>query len=275
MSGEPSDFVRSMIVAITRRADAYVEMVDESSLEGTLSTEEPQLLDQFEKYVADVLDRYVPPGPRRRDSLVFSSLYSAEVNSSPEDHRRSLITALLAAETEVSGPLRLTQTQHVKLARVFKHLGEEFIVDRLPLHAVLAFGRAANLYLQLQDGRSRDRCLLAQARARHRARQCGWIRALETMSAVLCGYGYQPHRLLGWIAFQLVGFSIVLILISSRGSFVDNVYACLINYLNPLGVGDTKGMPQSARVLFAVQGYIGAASLSIFFALLVRRWFRI
>jgi hypothetical protein len=96
---------------------------------------------------------------------------------------------------------------------------------------------------------------------------------LETISAVLCGYGYQPHRLLGWIAFQLVGFSVVLTLISSGGSFVDNVYARLINYLDPLGVGDTEGISQSALVLFAVQGYIGAASLPVFFALLVRRWF--
>lgn len=162
MSVEPSDFVRSVTVSITRRADTYVEMLDESGLEGTLRAEEPQLLNQFEKYAADVLDRYVPPGPRRRDSLVFGDLYSAEANSSLEDRRRSLITALLAAETELSGPLRLTQAQNVRLARVFERLGEGFIIDGLPLHAALAFDRAAGLYLQLQDGRSRDRCLLAQ-----------------------------------------------------------------------------------------------------------------
>jgi hypothetical protein len=275
MQGEPSDFVRSITVAIKRRAAAYVEMLDGSRLEGRLPTEEQQLLDQFEKYAADVLDRYVPPGPRRRDSLVFSDLYSAEVSSSEEHRRYSLIVALLAAEAEVSGPLRLTQTQNTRLAQILERLGEGFIADNLPLHAALAFDRAAGLYLQLQDGRRRDRCLLAQARARHRARQRGWTKALETISAVLCGYGYQPHRLLGWIAFQLAFFNIALIFTSNRNSLLDNIYACLINYLNPLGIGDTKDMPRGALILFAVQGYMGAASLAIFFALLVRRWFRI
>jgi hypothetical protein len=96
---------------------------------------------------------------------------------------------------------------------------------------------------------------------------------LETISAVLCGYGYQPYRLLGWVILQLASFSLVLTLIST-GSVVDSVYMCLINYLNPLGVGDTKEMPHSAWILLVVEGYTGAVSLSIFFALLVRRWFR-
>ncbi|MGH3779980.1 MAG: hypothetical protein ACRDRO_04930 [Pseudonocardiaceae bacterium] len=250
-------------------------MLGESDLQGTLRAEESRLLDVFEKYIVDVLDRYVPSGPRRRDSFVFGDLYSAVADSPPEDRRRSLITALLAAETEARGPLRLTQAQNVRLAQIFECLGEGFTVDGLPLHAVLAFDQAAGIYLQVQHNSARDRCLLAQARARHRARRWGWIKVLETISAMLCGYGYQPHRLLGWIALQLVGFSLVLSLITTGGSVVDNFYACLINYLNPLGVGDTKGMPRSAWVLFVVEAYVGAASLSVFFALLVRRWFRV
>lgn len=273
MSSEPSDFVRSITVAITRRADTYAEMLDRSSLEGTLRVEELQLLDQFEKYAADVLDRYVPPGPRRRDSLVFGDLYSAGANFSPKNRRRSLITALLAAETEVSGPLRLTQAQNVRLAWVLEHLGEGLMVDGLPLHAALAFGRAAGLYLQLQDRRSRDRCLLAQARARNRARRRGWVKALETVADMLCGYGYLPHRLLYWIFFQLVVFSTLLSLITNT-SFATTLYAGLMNYLNPLGVGDIAGRPLSVLVLFLVQAYIGALSSTIFLALLVRRWFR-
>jgi hypothetical protein len=262
-------------MAITRRADKYVEMLDESGLQDRLRVEESRLLDTFEKYVVDVLDRYVPPGPRRRDRFVFGDLYSAVADPSAEDHRRSLIAALLAAETEARGPLRLTQAQNVRLAQVFELLGKALTADGLPLHAVLAFSQAAQIYLQVQHSSARDRCLLAQARARHRARRCGWIKALETISAVLCGYGYQPHRLLGWIALQLVGFSVALTLISAHSSVVENVYACLINYLNPLGVGDTKGMPRSAWILFVVEAYFGAASLSVFFALLVRRWFRL
>jgi hypothetical protein len=96
MSGNPSDFVRSVTVAITRRADAYVEMLDESRLEGKLPAEEPQLLDQFEQYAIDILDRYVPPGPRRRDSLVFEDLYSATQipHRKTADVRRSLLCSL-------------------------------------------------------------------------------------------------------------------------------------------------------------------------------------
>jgi hypothetical protein len=275
MLEEPSDFVRSITVAIMRRADTYVEMLHESSLEGKLRLEESRMFDQFEKYAADVLDRYVPKGPRRRDGLVFGDLYSAEAKAPPEDNRRSLISALLAAETEFSGPLRLTQAQNVRLARIFEHLGAGLIVDGLPLHAAFAFDRAADLYLQLKDGRSRDRCLLAHARARNLTRRCGPLKAWEKISSVLCGYGYQPYRLLGWIFLELVVFSVALALISSGDSFVNSTYASLINYVNPLGLADTKGRSQGALVLLALQGYIGDASLTIFFALLVRRWFRV
>jgi hypothetical protein len=268
-----SEFVDSMTMAITRRANRYVEMLDESDLRGTLRAEEPGLLNTFESYAADVLERYVPPGPRRRDNLVFAHLYLTVADSSPDDGRRLLITALLAAEAETRGPLRLTQAQNARLAQIFEGIGAGLTVDRLPLHAALAFDRAAGLYLQVGNHRVRDQCLLAQARARHQARGRGGTKVLETISAVLCGYGYQPYRLLGWVILQLASFSLVLTLIST-GSVVDSVYMCLINYLNPLGVGDTKEMPHSAWILLVVEGYTGAVSLSIFFALLVRRWFR-
>ncbi|MGH3697075.1 MAG: hypothetical protein ACRDRX_24360 [Pseudonocardiaceae bacterium] len=269
-----SEFVESMTTAITRRANKYVEMLDESRSQGTLRADEPELLNTFENYAADVLERYVPPGPRRRDSLVFTHLYSTVADPSPEDRTRLLITALLAAETEFRGPLRLTQDQNSRLARILQGIGAGFMADRLPSHAALAFDRAAGLYLQVGDHRNRDQCLLARSRARHRARDRGGIKVLETISAVLCGYGYQPYRLLGWVVVQLAGFSLVLALISPE-SVINSLYMCLINFLNPLGVGDTQGMPRSSWILLIVEGYAGAVSLSIFFALLVRRWFRV
>lgn len=273
MSDELSEFVGSLTTAITRRADRYVEMLDESSLQGELGVQERHFLDRFERYAAEVLDRYVPPGLRTRDSLVFAHLYPAEPGSLPED-RRSLITALLAAEVEARGPLRLTQAQNIRLAKVFASLGTGLTLDNLPLHAALAFDRAARMHLQLQDERARDQCLLAKARAEHRARNPGFIKALETVFAALCGYGYLPYRLLGWIAVQLVGFSFMLIMLSEK-PLVENIYIAVLNYLNPLGFSDTGGMHPSAWVLLVVERYTGAVSSTVFFSLVLRRWFRI
>jgi hypothetical protein len=272
---ELSEFVGSITTAITRRADKYVDDLDEAELNGTLRAKEQLFLSTFERYAADILDNYLPPGPRRRESLVFAHLYAAEDRSSPEERRRQLVTALLAGEVEFRGPLRLTQAQNVRLATLFEHFGVRFMQDGLPSHAALSFDRAATLFLHVGDHSARERCLFAQAHARHRARPRGWLKAMEFLSGVLCGYGHQPYRLLGWVVFQLAAFSIALTLIT-KGSVVDTVYMCLINYLNPLGLGDTKGVPHAhaAWALFVVESYAGSVSLSVFFALLVRRWFR-
>ena len=273
MTEELSEFVGSITTAVTRRADIYVELLDEADLRGTLAAEEQECLDRFETYAADILERYVPPGPRRRDSLVFAHLYAAEPQTEPGARRHALLTALFAAEAEARGPLRLTQAQSIRLAEVFRRLGSGLLADRLVLHAALAFDRAAKLYQQVGDPRARDVCLLAQARARHRAPGRGALRVLETLSSVLCGYGYQPYRLLGWVVFQLAAFSLALGLISPI-PVPRILYMCLANYLNPLGLGDVAEVPQSGWVLLVAEGYVGAVTLSVFFALLVRRWFR-
>jgi hypothetical protein len=272
MSREPSEFVESLTTAIIRRADNYVGMLDASQALGELRTGEAELLDKFEAYAADVLDRYNPPGARRRDSLVFAHLYSG-ITSATEERRRALITALLAAETESRGPLRLTQAQNLRLAQIYERLGERLLSNRLPLHAALAFERAAGTYLQVEEHLARDRCLLAQARARHRARPFGWVKALETLSEVSCGYGYQPYRLLSWVVFQLAAFTLLLTLVTDK-SVIQSIYLCLVAYISPLGTGDVSNMSRAESVLFVVEGYAGVLSLSVFFALVVRRWFR-
>src|SRR5262249_37334551 len=98
MPGQLSEFVESLSTAITRRADRYVELREEPTLVNPPCETESQLLDRFERYTAEILERYVPPGPRKRDSLVFTHLYEAEDQSSPEDVLHSAIAALLAAE---------------------------------------------------------------------------------------------------------------------------------------------------------------------------------
>jgi hypothetical protein len=74
MTEELSEFVGSITTAVTRLCRA----AGRADLRGTLAAEEQECLDRFETYAADILERYVPPGPRRRDSLVFAHLCAAE-----------------------------------------------------------------------------------------------------------------------------------------------------------------------------------------------------
>jgi hypothetical protein len=274
MSDELSEFVGSLTTAITRRADKYIEMLEESRPEAGPRFQEVPLLDTFERFAAEVLDRYVPPGPRTRDSLVFAHMYPADAGSPPEDRLRWLINALLAADVEARGPLRLTQAQNIRLAEVFAHLGKGLTLEGLPLHAARALDRAARLYVEVQDDSAQDRCLLAKARAEHQARAPGLVKVLETVFAALSGYGYRPYRLLGWIALQLLVFTFMLSMFSEK-PLVENIYVAVLNYLNPLGFADTKSMSHSAWVLLVVERYTGAVSSTVFFSLVLRRWFRI
>ncbi len=274
MSGQMSAFVGSISTAIVRRADRYVEMLDEARLDGRMRVAEPGLLDRFERYAADVLDRYIPPGPRNRDSLVFADLYNQAALAPAEDGEHSTIAALLAAEVEVRGPLRLTPAQTLRLAEILERLGHRFARADLPLHAAFSFDRAGGLFLQVENHLARDRCLLAAHRARHRARGRGVRKILETISNLLCGYGYQPYRLLAWAFVQLTALILILTIFFGV-SLVTSVHMALTNYLNPLGFGDVDGLPDGAWALLIVESYAGAVSLSVFFALLVRRWFRL
>ena len=97
---------------------------------------------------------------------------------------------------------------------------------------------------------------------------------MQAASEVLCGYGYRPYRLLGWIVVQLAFFCVMMNLVA-HGSIFKNVYMVLVNYVNVLGVGDADGLPYSAWVLLVVEGYMGAVTTTVFFVLLVRRWFRL
>lgn len=269
----PMSSVDSITTAVIRRADRYVEMLEQARLKGSLRAEEADLLDQFERYTTDILDRYWPAGPRKRESLAFAPLYEPLVAVSVDDRHRALITALMAAEVEFRGPLRLTQAQDNRLATVFELIGKECRSEELLLHATRAFDRAAGIYLLLGKNDVRDRCLFAKKQCIRTAMKPGWVKALATISWVLCGYGYQPYRLMLWMTVQLAVFSIAFAL-AGRKSIGSSIHTCLINYLDPLGVNDASRLPTVAQVLLLTESYFGLVSLSVFFALLVRRWFR-
>jgi hypothetical protein len=277
-----SEFVGSLSTSIVRRADRYVELLEAARMpdEHTAppveisSTAEKDLLERFQRFTADVLLRYLPPGPRKNSGLVFEHLYRPATPPRDSDAEHATVAALLAAETEFRGPLKLTQAQIVLLAQTFENLGDRLRRSALPLHAEFAFDRAGSLYLQVADHPARDHCLLAASRARHRARGWGWRSALETISDVLCGYGYQPYRLLAWVCVQLAVLCIILTLFSDQTA-VNSAHLVLTNYLNPLGPGDTVDMPYGVWVALTIESYAGSVSLSVFFALVVRRWFRL
>jgi hypothetical protein len=269
---EPSAFVDAVTTAIIRRVDHYAELVDAAMADGkVLRAEEIQLLDRFEHYTADVLDRYPPPGPRNRESLAFAHLYRMREETSAEDRCRTLLKAFMAAEVETRGPLRLTQAQNGRLAAIFERIGAACGKEGLLLHAALAFERAAGIYLLLSDNAGRDRCLYRRARFRQKATGPGLTKALLSVSWTLSGYGYKPYRLLFWVAIQLVVFSFGVAL-SVPGSVWHGIYLSVTNYLDPQGSDELSG---TAQMLLVTESYVSAVSLSVFFALLVHRWFRI
>jgi hypothetical protein len=261
---EPSAFLDAVTTAIIRRVDHYAELVDAAKEDGKLErAEEVMLLERFEHYTADVLDRYPPPGPRNRESLAFVHLY--------REREDDPLAALMAAEVELRGPLRLTLAQNGRLAAILEGIGAACGREGLLLHAALAYERAAGIYLLLSDNAGRDRCLYQRARFRQKSTGPGVAKALLWLSWILCGYGYKPYRLLFWVAIQLVVFSLGVAL-TVPGSVWHGIYLSVTNYLDPQGSDELSA---TAQMLLVTESYVSAVSLSVFFALLVHRWFRI
>ncbi|PXX65583.1 hypothetical protein DFR70_104648 [Nocardia tenerifensis] len=237
---------------------------------------EQALLDSFTKHVEAIVAKYDPPGIRRRsDSLLFARGYARLDQTAGPSGQVSpeVLVALFAAEVEYRGPLRLSRTQSRRLAEVYELIGTA-LAPVLPSHAALAFQRAWSLFRQDGDTDAEDRCGLSLARARRRAQPIRWRRGVGYFSDLVCGYGYRPYRMLLWIVLQ-VGLSIVIVRWLSTASTVTVVYDCAMNYLNPLSSSDTAGLQGAAQLVFVVQAYAGVLSTSVFFALLVRRWFRL
>jgi hypothetical protein len=273
MSAQPSessDSLESVTVAIERRADSYVELVEKVRADPGLRAGEAGLLDQFERYTAGLLDRYQPARLHYRDSLAFARLYE-RMPASEDERPHVVLGALMAAEVESLGPLRLTQAQNIRLAAILERIGRDCAADGLPLHASRAFDRAAGIYLLLSDNHARDRCLFARTRYRHKASGRGLPKAFLFLSWILCGYGYKPYRLLLWVAVQVVAFTLAIALITPS-AIGDGVYLSLINYLDPQ---TPDRLPTTIKALLVAENYLGIISLSVFFALLVHRWFRI
>ncbi|WP_216897747.1 hypothetical protein [Nocardia alni] len=267
-------WVASISTWIVRRATDYATTVDRAD-QG-----ERALLEIFDVHVQAVLAEYDPPNGRRyAGDLVFVHLYAAARQPIADEQGwrvpSAVFAALLAAEAEFRGPLRLSARQNTLLAEEYERLGRQLSGLAMPSHAVLAYRRAAALYRIIDDVDAEDRCGLHVARARTRAISPRWRRLTGYFSDILCGYGYRPFRMLGWVVVQLVVFTVLALLFAGDPHWTETIYMCATSFLNPLGPGDTSNLRAAARPLFVVESWAGTVSMSVFFALLVRKWFRL
>ena len=178
--------------------------------------------------------------------------------------------SFLATETERRGQFRLSRTQNGRIADHYNAIGEEFLALDMPAHAAMAFRSAADLYQQLQQKSKRERSQLNWRRAQHRARPKNMVHAAEAVYDAVCGYGYLPFRMLGWMAVTLAVFSVAVWLCGNTG-YVRSLHGCLINFLNPLSFGDLDdAFSGTSQVLLVIESYFGSISMAIFFAFLVR-----
>ncbi|MGW4366200.1 hypothetical protein ACWEKT_11185 [Nocardia takedensis] len=272
--------VVSLTTLIERHADEYTDRItvfQRTPRSDPTRPTERRLLAEFHRSVEHLVIEYaraqVPP---RGDELVFAHLYDTVDSPHPGiDEPLRELTALLAVETEFRGPRRLSGTQSMRLAELYEGRGEALIEVGLPAHAALAFKRATWLFGQDEDFDAQDRCRLARARAKRRATYPVWRRTPGYISDLTCGYGFRPFLLLIWIAAQITLFAAVLLLIDHQ-PLGTALHLCLTNYLNPLGISDLQdlGVGPAGRAVLVVEAWTGIVFTSVFFALLVRRWFR-
>ncbi|WP_194819752.1 hypothetical protein [Nocardia sp. XZ_19_385] len=261
-----------MIDDISNRALRYTQQLDsaaatESAALAELATHIEMLVDRPDLLALE----------RQSNKLRFGALYERAPNAMPgeEAWRAPLVAGLIAAEVELRGPLRLSPAQNMLLAIQFETLAGELARCGLPAHAALAWHHAFELHRLTKDFDAQDRCGLALARARRRAAPLGWRRALGMASDLLCGYGYRPFWLLGWVVVQIVVCTALGLLWAGDKTWTEVLYLGGVTFLGPLGPASADGMDPQARVLFAVEAWLGVVSMSVFFALLVRRWFRL
>jgi hypothetical protein len=272
--GEISPFVASVSTRIARHAAVYTADLDAAR------HPERMALDSFAVHVEAVLDDYDPPSARRRhsDTLVFPHLYDAARD--PRDDEEgwrvpsAVLAALMAAEVEFRGPLRLSARQNTLLAEEYEAIGAQLSAVGSATHAALAFRRAMALYRANEDDDAEDRCGLQLARSDTRALPVGVRRWAGQGSYILCGHGYRPSWLLGWVVLQMLLFTGIALLMDNKLDAMETIYMGVTSFLNPPGLGDTEKLHGATKVLFVVEAWTGAVSMSVFFALLVRKWFR-
>ncbi len=260
--------------AIKDRAERRAKSLDSPAVDESVG------LNDLDKDIEALLDDTEPLIRARQSAkLRFGPLYeqvsTVRADDEPWRRRQPLIAGLIAAEVEFRGPLRLSPTQNALLATQYEKLAAALARHALPVHAVRAWTGAMELHRRAHNSDAEDRCGLALARARRATLAPGRQRGVSAAADLVCGYGYRPFRLLGWVVAQIAICTGLAVLLAGSKPLTDVVYLGILTFLNPLDPGNVTGMEPQAKVLFAVEACLGTVSMSVFFALLVRRWFRL
>ncbi|MFI9534134.1 hypothetical protein ACIG56_12900 [Nocardia fusca] len=279
---------------ITEHAQAYAHEVDTFRDEPHTRRQEleQRSLEKLHDMASLALECYDPPGARRiRNNLVLADIYFeagavldvASMSEQPDPHEprkprpevpAEYFAALLAAEVEFHGPVRLNYTEKSLLADLYERVGEWMLKYELFTHSAFAYKRAAIVHYQNEETAAQERCELASARARRAALPVG-LRNLGMPSAdLLGGFGYLPFRMLGWILAQLVLFTLLFVFVSGERSAATMVHAVIINFFSPLGLGDTSELSGAERLVLVIESFAGTLSVLVFVVLLARRFLR-
>ncbi|GAA1966715.1 hypothetical protein [Catenulispora subtropica] len=277
MPSATSPGVESVIDDIAKCELDYRDDVENALISGDSvpPQHEEELLERLDGYLPSLVyafDSQVPPPRERGGNLALEKEYYEwrQTSGAVDARRQAVVRSFLATETERRGQFRLNRAQNARIAAHFDAMGQEFLELELPGHAAMAFQNAAEMYRLLQQKAKRERSLLNGRRALHRTRQPGMQRTREALYDRVCGYGFLPFRMLGWMVGTLVVFSVAVWMCGPAG-LGQSVLGCLINFLNPLGLSDINDeFGAAATVLLMIESYLGSLSMAIFFALLVK-----
>jgi hypothetical protein len=269
---EPNETIQDQIRSIEMESQGYLEYLD-ALARPDHQTEQlaPKPLDQFQQ---DILlfhddEQFPAPSPSPGE-LTYITIYETVTSRHRPSDRHPVLTALFAAEIENHSRRDLTTNQVSELANAFERIGNALLRIELPQHAAFAFERARRAYLKVNDLDARSRCLYGLAQAERRTSQkltWKWLRC--TVLWALAGYGFRPWRLLSWIIVQFLVLATIHTIVANR-PFVTSCYAIVVNYID-LSVDDRL---TSGGVILIIDGYTGVLTTSVFFALLIKHWFR-
>ncbi|MFE3984516.1 hypothetical protein ACFXPR_08535 [Nocardia tengchongensis] len=274
---------------IERAAERYADQFDYIRREPRRDRRrhEYDLLDKLQEVVslATEYEQYEERGRRRlRNRLTFADIYFeadsvTRVNFVSATQPFTVVpveyfAALIAAEIEYHGTGRLSDTEYVLLADVYERIGGWMLELGLFIHAVFVYKRAAVIHYRNEDLVAQERCELAGARARRRAMVPSFKSISMQATDLLCGYGYLPFRMLGWMLAQLVVFTVIFQFLTYQPLAITAVDT-FTNYFSPLSPADTQNFQAAARPLFLVESAIGSLMTLSFAVLLARRFLRL
>jgi len=162
-------------------------------------------------------------------------------------------------------------TQQESLALALARLWEVASLNSLHHHAELLARQGAAIRLQNSDVKGADHFYFRAEISCDRRRVNG-LRLDRQLTRWLAGYGFRPYRVLVWWAVSIAIFTVAYLL--ALEDLGDALTFSLASQLGSVGFSDIEAVPDYVRTLSLVQTSIGLLAVSVFFALVLRRWFK-